>query len=339
MKIHKICTFILILIPVFTIFIGCQKEKKEAKITKITCSSIAPPDATHSKGLKKFKEVVELESKGQIKVTLYFAGQIFTQEGELAACREGTLDMAFFSAGWLAEWVPYLSMIGAVYTFSGYDHMTKVLNGEIGKEIFDEVVEKVGVRPLSAFYLGTRQLNVVKKVGPIRHPDQMKGVKLRTPSSPTWIALGKALGANPTPMSFGEVYIGLKTGVIEGQDNPLSADRDAKFYEVTKYIILTDHMADSVWPTINEKKWQSLSKKEQKIIIDALEVAREYQDKLVLEEEKSIREFFEKEGIIFVDDPDKDAFQKYAANSYKTESKEISKNWDWDLYDRIQLLK
>jgi TRAP-type C4-dicarboxylate transport system substrate-binding protein len=82
----------------------------------------------------------------------------------------------------------------------------------------------------------------------------MKGVKLRVPNSPTWIAMGKALGANPTPMAFNEVYMGLKTGAIDGQDNPLPTDKNAKFYEVTKYIVLTNHVVDSTWPSINEKK-------------------------------------------------------------------------------------
>lgn len=328
-----------IVLVVLTLLLIFSYANVFAADVKLTWSSISVPGDAHTEAMKVFKEEVENLSAGHITVDLYVAGQIYTQEAELAACREGTLDMAYFSGSWLAEFVPYLSMLGAVYTFSGYDHMTKVLNGEIGKKIFEEVAQKTGVRPLAAFYLGTRQLNLVEKVGPVRTPEDMKGVKLRTPASPTWIALGKALGGSPTPMSFGEVYTGLLTGAIEGQDNPLPTDKNAKFYEVTKYIILTDHVADSVWPTINEKKWQSLSDIDKLVIRKALEKARKFCDETNLKAEAGLLDFFRGQGLIIIEDPDKEAFAAYAKNSYLTESKDISKNWDMVLYEEIQALK
>lgn len=305
----------------------------------LTFSSVSVPGDAHTRAMQMFKMTLKKVSNGKMDVDVYHSGQLFSQEAEIAAVRRGTIDLAYTSAGWNAEFVPYLSMLGAVYTFSGYDHMTKVLNGEIGQKIFEDVAKETGARPLAAFYLGTRQLNLVEKVGPVRSPADMKGVKLRTPGSPTWIALGKALGGNPTPMSFSEVYMGLKTGVIEGQDNPLPTDKNAKFYEVTKYIVLTHHLADSVWPTINEKKWQSLSKKQKGWIMQAIEEAREACDQQNLDNESKLVEFFKKEGMVIIENPDRDAFQKYAKNSYRTESKEISKDWDWDLYEKIQSMK
>jgi len=321
-----------IILVVFALLLIFSYANVFAADVKLTWSSISVPGDAHTEAMKVFKEEVENLSAGHITADLYVAGQIYTQEAELAACREGTLDMAYFSGSWLAEFVPYLSMLGAVYTFSGYNHMTKVLNGEIGKKIFEEVAQKTGVRPLAAFYLGTRELNLVEKIGPVRTPEDMKGVKLRTPASPTWIALGKALGGSPTPMSFGEVYTGLLTGAIEGQDNPLPTDKNAKFYEVTKYIILTDHVADSVWPTINEKKWQSLSDIDKLVIRKALEKARQFCDETNLKAEAELLDFFRGEGMIIIEDPDKEAFAAYAKNSYLTESKDISKNWDMVLY-------
>lgn len=309
-----------------------------AEIT-ITWSSISVPDDAHTKAMQVFKEEVENLSDGKITADLYIAGQLYTQEGELAACREGSLDIAYFSASWLAEFVPYLSMIGSVYTFSGFGHMDRVLNGEIGEAIFEDVAQKTGIRPLGAFYLGTRQLNLVEKVGEVRTPEDMKGVKLRTPASPAWIALGKALGGNPTPMSFGEVYMGLKTGAIEGQDNPLPTDKNAKFYEVTKYIVLTDHVVNSVWPSINEKRWQSFSDIEKLVISKAMAKARDFCAETNLKAESELVDFFRGEGLIVIEDPDKEAFAEYAKWSYENESKDISKDWDMDLYEKIQAEK
>ena len=247
--------------------------------------------------------------------------------------------MVYSSASWLAEFVPYLSMFGAAYTFQSYDQMTKTFNGPIGKRMFDDVAKKTGVRPLCAFYLGTRQLNLIAKVGPVTKPEQMKGVKLRVPQSPTWIAMGKALGANPTPMAFNELYMGLKTGAVDGQDNPLPTDKNAKFYEVTKYIVLTNHLVDSVWPSINEKKWQSLTKQQQDWVLQALEKARQSCDKTNLDNEKEILDFFRQQGLVVIENLDRDAFAAYAKNFYLTEGKDISKDWDLALYDEVQKMK
>ena len=336
MKLRKLEIILLVFALILTFsYINVVAAEK----IKLTWSSISVPGDAHTEAMKVFKDELERLSDGRITVDLYVAGQLYTQEGELAACREGTLDMAYYGPNWLAEFVPYLSMFGAVYTFSGYNHMTKVMNGEMGQRIFDEVAQKTGVRPLAAFYLGTRELNVVEKVGPVRTPEDMKGVKLRTPASPAWIALGKALGGNPTPMSFGEVYMGLKTGAIEGQDNPLPTDKNAKFYEVTKYIILTDHVVNSILPTINEKRWQSLSEIDQLLVRMAIEKAREFCDETNLKAEAELLDFFKAQGLIIIEDPDKKAFATYAKNSYATESKDVSKDWDMALYEEIQALK
>jgi tripartite ATP-independent transporter DctP family solute receptor len=312
----------------------------ELKAINLTWSSISQPDSALAKSMKKFKFEVERLSGGRITAELYNAGQIFTQEGELAAAREGTLDMAYYAAGWVAEFVPYLGQLNAVYTFTGYDHMRNVYtDSEIWGKIVNDVSANVGVYPLSAFYLGTRELNLVEKVGPVRHPDDMKGVKLRTPNSPNWIALGKALGGNPTPMSFGEVYMGLKTGVIEGQDNPIPTDRVQKFYEPTRYIIMTDHVVDTVWPSINLKRWNSFADEDREIIMKAIELARKHNDELQSSREANDRAFLEENGIIFIDDPDKEAFADYAKWSYQNESQDVSKDWDWSFYDKIQALR
>jgi tripartite ATP-independent transporter DctP family solute receptor len=305
----------------------------------LTFSSVSVPGDAHTRAMQMFKMTLKKLSGGTMDVDVYHSGQLFSQEAEIAAVRRGTIDLAYTAAGWNAEFVPYVSMLGAVYTFSGYQHMTKVLNGEIGKKIFEDVAKATGARPLGAFYLGTRQLNLVEKVGEVRHPDDMKGVKLRTPGSPTWIALGKALGGNPTPMSFSEVYMGLKTGAIEGQDNPLPTDKNAKFFEVTKYIVLTDHLADSVWPTINEGKWNSLSDQQKAWVMEAIDAARESCDEQNLGNEAKLKDFFKSKGLVIIEDPDKAAFQKYAKNSYLTDSKDISKDWDLKLYEEIQAAK
>jgi tripartite ATP-independent transporter DctP family solute receptor len=311
----------------------------QGKPVKLVWTSVSVPGDAHTIAMMVFKTEVEKLSKGQITVDLYDSGQLFTQQAEQDAVRQGKVDIVYAGDAWLAPTVPYLSMFGAAYTFSSYEQMTKTFNGPIGAKIFADVAKSQGVRPLSAFYLGTRQLNLTEKAGEVTKPEQMSNVKLRVPNSPVWIAMGKALGANPTPMAFGEVYLGLKTGAIDGQDNPLPTDKSAKFYEVTKYIVLTNHVIGSVWPTINEKKWQSLSSQQKQWVTTAMDSARRFCDTTNLEGEKTLLAFFKANGITVIENPDRAAFAAYAKNYYATEAKDLSASWDWKLYDEVQKLK
>ena len=144
-------------------------------------------------------------------------------------------------------------MINTAYFWSSYDHMTSVLNGEIGQDIYARIAEKTSITPLNAFYLGARAINTRTKQ--IDKQADMTGILLRMPSSEAWLNLGRALGAEPTSMAFSELYTALQTGAIEGQDNPLPSDINAKFYEVAKYFAITNHVVDSILPCINTNTW------------------------------------------------------------------------------------
>ncbi|PIE34025.1 C4-dicarboxylate ABC transporter substrate-binding protein [candidate division KSB3 bacterium] len=307
----------------------------EAKVT-LTWSAVAVPGDAHTEAMTVFKEELEKLTDGEIEVEIFHSGQLFTQEGQFAAIRKGTLDICYGGPNWIAEFVPYMSMFAAAYMFKDYEHMNTTLNGDIGKAMYDDIAEKTGTRPLGAFYLGTRQLNLRDIGREVKTPEDMKGVKLRMPNSPTWLFMGEALGASPTPLSFTEVYMGLKTGTIDGQDNPLPTDKNAKFYEVTKYIVLTDHFINPVMPLINEKKWQSLSPELQEKVYQAIKKAGEFCDKTNLDAEAELIEFFKGEGMTILT-PDKEAFIKFAQEKYLG-NKEISGSWDMELFDKVQAL-
>ncbi len=332
----KMVSFVLVLMVVTAgAFAAGAGEAAPADTVTLTFSSQSVPGDAHTEAMTVFKEEVERLSNGQIQVEVYHSGQLLTQEGEQTAVRRGTVDIVYTSPPWLSEFIPYMSMFAAAYTFSGYDHMRAVYDGPIGEQLFQDVVDTMGIRPLNAFYLGTRQLNLVGSVGEVRSPQEMRGVKLRVPGSPAWIAMGRALGADPTPLAFTEVYLGLRTGTVDGQDNPLPTNYNAKFYEVTEYIVLTDHVVDTVWPTINENKWQSLTDQQQRWVLQALEVAKDHVDSKNLEYEAELVEYFESQGLTVITNPDKEAFIEFARNSYLNDSPEISDAWDLDLYDEI----
>jgi len=275
-------------------------------------------------------------SGGRIVIDVHLDGTLFTQEGQISGVRMGTLDMADGSPSWFSELVPSISMFSAAYIFKDYDHMTKVMNGVIGKKINASIIEKIGVHPLSAWYMGTRNINLRDIGKVVKVPEDMKGVKLRMANSPSWIAMGKALGANPTPIAISEVYLALKTSAVDGQENPIPTTLLRKFYEVTKYMVLTGHLVDTIMPIINEKKWQSLSKEDQEILIKAAEKGREFCDSENLKIEENGIATLRQNGLT-VYEIDKKPWMKYAREYYLS-NKDISKTWDLDLLAEISAM-
>jgi tripartite ATP-independent transporter DctP family solute receptor len=301
---------------------------------QITWSSVSVPGDAHTIAMNVFKLELERITDGQIEVELYDSGQLFGQVEGQAAVKRGTLDMVYTGPNWVAQFVPKWSMFAMPYVFKSYEHMSNFFNSDAAQPLYDEVAAETGMRPLAAFYLGTRQLNLRDIGREVRTPQDMKGVKLRMPGSPTWQYMGKTLGANPTPLSFTEVYMGLKTGTVDGQDNPLPTDKNAKFYEVTKYIILTNHFVNPVMPTMNEQKWQSLGPELQAKVMEALEVARQACDERNLAQEAELVEFFKGEGMTIIE-PDVEPWVKFAQDMYLNDP-EITGEWDMDLFQTIQ---
>ena len=298
-------------------------------------STQSVPDDHHTKAIYKFEELVEAASDGSIQVEVFDSGSLFDQNAEQTALLRGDIAMAYTSSQWLSERVPAASIVGVPYMIKDVDHLYAVMDSQVGQDIFAAAVEEAGVRPLTSLYLGTRQLNL-KDVGTIMTPADLEGVKLRVPDSPSWIAMGEALGANPTPIAFGELYLALQTGTVDGQDNPLPTNFNAKFYEVTDQIVLTGHLVNDVWPTINEEIWQSLSEEQQQLVTDAWLEARDYATDIALQAEADLVSFFEEQGLE-VYEPDREAFRTHVLEELLS-NEELTSTFTEGHYDIIQEL-
>jgi TRAP-type C4-dicarboxylate transport system substrate-binding protein len=244
--------------------------------------------------------------------------------------------MVYTGPNWLAEHVSYFSMFTMGYNFEDYGHMTRTFNGDNGERLFDDVARKTGVRPLGAFYLGTRQLNLRDIGREVRRPEDLAGVKLRMPNSPTWLFLGRALGANPTTISFSELYMALRTGTVDGQDNPLPTTYNARFFEVTKYIVLTGHLVNAIFPSINEQIWQSLESELQGKVYAAIEKARQACDSLNIGREKELIDFFKSQGMVVIE-PDREAFIRHVHRQYLGNAEMVA-GWDRELKREVEAL-
>lgn len=261
----------------------------------------------------------------------HYNASLFKQGTELEAIARGNLEMSITSAQELATIFPEFSIFTAGYLHRDAEHQKKVFAADFMQPLKKKVEDDLGVKLLSVMYLGRRQLNLsIDKE--IKTPEDLSGVKLRMPGTDAWQFLGKALGASPVPMAFTEVYTGLQTGAIDGQDNPLPTDKDSKFYEVTKQIVLTSHLVDLNYIAFSKKVWDSLTPNQQAAVQKAADDAAESGRQKQLALEVELEQFFKDKGLK-VYTPDVDAFRTHVQKMYL--ESEFSKSWPKGMIEQI----
>jgi tripartite ATP-independent transporter DctP family solute receptor len=294
-------------------------------------STPAVADDWHARMWTVFKESMEKSAPGEFDVQINLNASLFKQGTEPAAMARGNLELSTVSAFDIAKLVPEFSIFTAGYVVRDPVQLQNIFNGPIGAELFKTVSEKMEITPLATAYLGTRQVNL-RDARTVRTPADLKGVKLRMPGSKEWLFLGDALGATATPLAFGEVYMGLKTGTIDGQDNPLPTLRAAKFFEVTKQIILTGHLVDGIFIAISNQSYNAMNPAQKQKVLAAAQAAAAYNNENRLREEAQLVDFFRKEGLQ-VSTPDVEAFRKAVQAAYQ--NSDYAKVWPKGLLERI----
>jgi tripartite ATP-independent transporter DctP family solute receptor len=246
-------------------------------------------------GSEKFKELVEAKTNGAIKVEIHSDGSIGHDKDLINYMKMGTVQAGMIGVEPLVGIAPKFAVIGLPYIFPTRDAAYKVLDGELGAEMAAELPKNHGMRILGYFENGFR--NVSNSKNEVISPADLAGLKLRTPQSPVSLAIFKALGANPTPMSFGELYTALEQKTVDGQENPLAIIYFNKLHEVQKYISLTGHMYSPMVLAISEKTWGELSAEQQKAVQEAANEARDYERKLSADQEADLISKLKAEGV------------------------------------------
>ncbi len=303
--------------------------------TQLRISTPAVPDDWHGKMWTVFKDSLDKSAPGEFDVQINLNATLFKQGTEPAAMARGNLELSSVSAFDIAKLVPEFSIFTAGYVIRDPAHQAKVFNGPIGEELFKRVSEKMDMTILSPIYLGTRQIDL-REARSVKTPADLKGIKLRMPGSKEWLFLGEALGATATPLAFGEVYLALKTGTIDGQDNPLPTVRAAKFYEVTKQLVMTSHLVDGIFIAIANKTWNALNAAQKTKLVAAAQAAAQFNNQGRIQEEGQLIDFFKQQGLT-VTTPDIDAFRKTVQQAYM--NSEYAKTWPAGLLDRINATK
>lgn len=262
---------------------------------------------------------------------------LFAQGTELEAIARGNLEMSITSAQELAVFFPEFSIFTAGYVHQDAAHQVAVFNDPLMDPFKQKVEDELGVKLLSVMYLGRRQVNLrqSKDELTVRTPADLAGVNLRMPGTDAWQFLGKALGASPTPMAFTEVYTALQTGAVDGQDNPLPTVVDAKFYEVTKQIVLTSHLVDLNYLAISKKVFDSMTPEQQAAVQAAADAAAEFGRQNQLKKEADLVSFLESQGLD-VYEPDLAAFRGQVQKMYL--ESEFAASWPEGVLEKINAL-
>jgi tripartite ATP-independent transporter DctP family solute receptor len=225
-------------------------------------------------GMKKFAELVQAKSGGKIKVNLFLGGTLGSDQAIVSSLQGGTVEMAVMNSGILSSAVKELAVFDFPFLFANEKESDAIVDGPVGKKMH-QLLEEKGIVGLSYWELGYRHITNSKR--PLNKVEDIEGLKLRVIPNPINVDWVKALGANPTPMPFPEVYGGLESKAIDGQENPISVIASNKLYEVQKHIALTNHQYNPQSVIFSKKVWDSMSAAEKKIIDDSADEATKFQ--------------------------------------------------------------
>lgn len=271
---------------------------------------LANEENTWHKAAVKFGEELSALTDGRIAVEVYPNESLGKEMDLINGMQLGTADMTITGES-LQNWAPMAALLAVPYAYKSLEHMDEVASGEIGDQIEAQIIEKAQIRPIAYFARGPRNLTSNR---PITSPDELNGLKLRVPNVPLFVDVWGALGAQPTPMAFSEVFTSLQNGTIDGQENPLALIYSANFYEVQSHVNLTEHVRSWIYLTISEMTWNKLSDEDKEAVMEAASRAQEYERELFLEDEQRLASVLKQKGMTFVE-VDTDAFASKAKDA------------------------
>lgn len=231
-------------------------------------------------GAQRFADLVSEKSDGKMKVRLFPGGTLGGDLQTVSALQGGTLDVTVLNSGILAAQVPDFALFDFPFLFENSEQAYTVMDGPVGQELSNRLESK-GLIGLGYWDLGFRQ--VTNNTRPITSPNDLEGLKIRVIQSPIYLETFKALGANPVPMPFPEVYTGLEQRTVDGQENPFTVIEGSKFNEVQKYLSTTNHIYNPQSLIIGQKTWDRLNADEQSVIREAAKEATQYQREITQE--------------------------------------------------------
>jgi tripartite ATP-independent transporter DctP family solute receptor len=271
----------------------------------------------------KFADSIKEKTKGKIEVQIFPSEVLGSEPQMIDGIKLGTIDLALADTQQFFSYSPKMAIVNLPYLFKDYETAYKILDGPIGKEMA-EPLDSNNIHLLSYWENGFREITNSKHA--INTPDDLAGLKLRVPEIPVAIATFKALGTNPTPMAFGQLYTALQSKVVDGQENPLTNIYASKFYEVQRYLTMSNHQYGALPLLINKKKWDSFAPDIQKIIVEAANEARDYHRQQVQKQGTDLVKTLQEKGMT-VTTPDIAPFREKAKTVYQEFEGKVGKDF------------
>ena len=277
--------------------------------TTLRFAHTQPTSDTHHLAAEFFAERVAELTDGQVTIAIHPAGELGNDPGILEGVRLGTIDIGQTGNPFYTRFAPKLNVLDLPFLFESYDHVYRVIDGEVGEELLAEL-EQNRMKGLGFWEIGFRK--ITNSVRPVATPSDLEGLKIRTTPNPAHVQAFEIWGASPTPMAFTEVYLALETGTVDGQENPLNIIRSNRFQEVQSHLSFTDHAYTVSIVSMNLPKFEGLPAEHQEALLTAAREAAAFQREANRNQDDEALEDIKSAGVEVLEDVDREAFRAMA---------------------------
>jgi tripartite ATP-independent transporter DctP family solute receptor len=264
-------------------------------------------DHPYTLGMVRYADLIKERTRGRVTIQIHHSRELGDEREVVEGLQLGTIQLTVTSTGPLGGFVPEMNVVDLPFLFRDPQHAYKVLDGEIGRSLLNKF-EAVGIKGLAFWENGFRHITTSKK--PVREPGDLKGLKIRVMENKVHQAAFRQLGADATPMAWGEVFTSLQQGLLDAEENPIPIIYTFKLNEVQKYVSLTGHVYSPAPLLLSKKTWDRMPLDIQKVMLDtAVEVANFQRGLIREQEEKQLGELKAK-GMTVIENPDRAAFRE-----------------------------
>ena len=266
-----------------------------------------PPDHPYTLGMAHYAQLVKERTKGRVAIQVHHSRELGDERQVVEGLQLGTIHLTVTSTGPLGGFVPEMNVVDLPFLFRSPEHAYKVLDGEIGRDLLNRF-DRIGIKGLAFWENGFRHITSAKK--PIRGPGDLKGLKIRVMENKVHQAAFRQLGADATPMAWGEVFTSLQQGLLDAQENPIPIIYTFKLNEVQKYLSLTAHVYSPAPILMSKKTWDRLPSDIQKIMLDTARETAQFERGLIREQEQKELGELRAMGMTVIENPDRAAFRE-----------------------------
>lgn len=286
------------------LFAAGSREATSGQVIRIRYAHVGVDAEPQTRYARELAELVRRKTEGRIDITVFPNSQLGNVSEMVDGVAAGTIGMGHHDFASLGKFVEDMSVFNAPFIYRDNAHSvaaTNVKTSPLLRDLNEQLIARGRMRVLGSHFRGARQLSATI---PIYTPDDIRGQKIRGVPLALWMTMLNGMGAIPTPVEITELHTALLTGVVIGQENPLTNIYAQRFYEVQKYIMMTSHMHSVLATFINEQVWRSIPERDQALFLEAIEEMAALSLEWARQDEANIREKLEAEGMTFITEAD-----------------------------------